>query len=84
MTTASDASRCGGPDRLGDITLLLSRACEGDKESLDAIFELLHPELRKIARRRLARQQRDGAMARMSASATSCRTHYERSAMGLR
>jgi RNA polymerase sigma factor (TIGR02999 family) len=46
---------------MGDITLLLGRAREGDKSALDAIFELLHPELRQIAHRRLARHQRDGS-----------------------
>lgn len=47
---------------MGDITLLLSRAREGDKASLDAIFELLHPELRQIAHRRLAGHQREGGV----------------------
>lgn len=46
---------------MGDITTLLSRAREGDKASLDALFELLLPELRTIAHRRLAGQPRDGS-----------------------
>ena len=47
---------------MGDITLLLGRAREGDKVALDAIFELLHPELRQIAHRRLMRHQRDAGV----------------------
>ena len=47
---------------MGTITLLLVRAREGDKQSLDAIFALLHPELRQIAQRRLARHQREGGV----------------------
>lgn len=47
---------------MGNITLLLARAREGDKASLDAIFELLHPELRQIAHRRLAGHQREGGV----------------------
>lgn len=47
---------------MGDITLLLGRAREGDKAALDSIFELLHPELRQIAHRRLLRHQRDGGV----------------------
>lgn len=47
---------------MGDITLLLARAREGDRPSLDAIFELLQPELRQVAQRRLAGHQRDGGV----------------------
>lgn len=45
---------------MGEITQLLTRAREGDKPALDAIFELLHPELRQIAHRRLSHHRRDG------------------------
>lgn len=44
---------------MGQITLLLKRARTGDKDALDSIFELLQPELREVARRRLARHARD-------------------------
>jgi RNA polymerase sigma factor (TIGR02999 family) len=47
---------------MGEITLLLGRARTGDKAALDSIFELLHPELRQIAHRRLAPHRRDGVV----------------------
>lgn len=47
---------------MGEITVLLGRAREGDKASLDAVFELLHEELRQVAHRRLAGHRRDGAV----------------------
>lgn len=45
---------------MGEVTLLIGRAREGDREAFDRIFELLYPELRQIAHRRLARGARDG------------------------
>jgi RNA polymerase sigma factor (TIGR02999 family) len=39
---------------MGDITQLLRRAREGDDAALDALFEQLHPELRRLAHARLA------------------------------
>jgi len=39
---------------MGDITQLLHRAREGDDTALDALFEQLHPELRRLAHARLA------------------------------
>ncbi len=45
---------------MGEVTLLIERAREGDREAFDQIFELLYPELRQIAHRRLARNGRDG------------------------
>jgi len=45
---------------MGELTLLIERAREGDREVFDRIFELLYPELRQIAHRRLARGARDG------------------------
>lgn len=45
---------------MGEVTLLIERAREGDREAFDRIFELLYPELRQIAHRPLARGARDG------------------------
>jgi RNA polymerase sigma factor (TIGR02999 family) len=45
---------------MGEVTLLIERAREGDRAAFDRIFELLYPELRQIARRRLSRSSRDG------------------------
>lgn len=47
---------------MGEVTLLIERAREGDRAAFDRIFELLYPELRQIARRRLSRGARDGLM----------------------
>lgn len=45
---------------MGEVTLLIERARDGDRAAFDRIFELLYPELRQIARRRLSRHARDG------------------------
>ena len=45
---------------MGEVTLLIGRAREGDRAALDRIFEVLYPELQQIARRRLSRSARDG------------------------
>ena len=45
---------------MGEVTQLIGRAREGDRAAFDRIFELLYPELRQIARRRLSRSARDG------------------------
>jgi RNA polymerase sigma factor (TIGR02999 family) len=45
---------------MGEVTLLIERARDGDRAAFDRIFELLYPELRQIARRRLSRSGRDG------------------------
>ncbi len=45
---------------MGEVTLLIERAREGDRAAFDRIFELLYPELRQIAHRRLSRGARDG------------------------
>jgi RNA polymerase sigma factor (TIGR02999 family) len=45
---------------MGEVTLLIERAREGDRAAFDRIFELLYPELRQIARRRLSRNAPDG------------------------
>ena len=46
---------------MGEVTLLISQAREGDRAAFDRIFELLYPELRGVAHRRLSRHARDGA-----------------------
>jgi RNA polymerase sigma factor (TIGR02999 family) len=45
---------------MGEVTLLIGRAREGDREAFDRIFELRYPELRQIARRRLSRGSKEG------------------------
>ena len=47
---------------MGDVTLLIARAREGDRAAFDRLFELLYPELRRIAHARLARNVRDTLM----------------------
>ena len=47
---------------MGEVTLLIGAARAGDRGAFDKIFELLYPELRQVARRRLARGSRDGTM----------------------
>jgi RNA polymerase sigma factor (TIGR02999 family) len=47
---------------MGEVTQLIGRAQAGDREAFDRIFELLYPELRQVARRRLSRGARDGLM----------------------
>ena len=44
---------------MGDITALIARANEGDRAAVDAIFDQLYPELRRIAHARLTRHVRD-------------------------
>jgi RNA polymerase sigma factor (TIGR02999 family) len=47
---------------MGEITTLLGRAREGDKPALDALFQRLYPELRRLAHARLGRHQRGPGM----------------------
>jgi RNA polymerase sigma factor (TIGR02999 family) len=47
---------------MGDITQLIARARAGDRAAFDSLFELLYPELRRIAHARLARNLRDPLM----------------------
>lgn len=47
---------------MGQVTLLMARARDGDRAAFDQIFELLYPELRQVARRRLSRTGRDGGI----------------------
>ncbi|MCU0951696.1 MAG: ECF-type sigma factor [Burkholderiaceae bacterium] len=44
---------------MGDITVLIQRAQGGDRGALDALFDALYPELRRIAHARLTRHLRD-------------------------
>jgi len=37
---------------MGEITVLLQRAGEGDEQAMDAVFQALYPELRRIAQAR--------------------------------
>jgi len=39
---------------MGDVTVLLNRARANDREAIDALFELLYDDLRRLARSRLA------------------------------
>lgn len=48
---------------MGEVTQLIGRAREGDRDAFDKIFELLYPELRQVAHRRLSRGSGDGLMA---------------------
>ena len=43
------------------ITLLLQRAAGGDRQALDAIYQSLYPELKRVARARLRQQGRGGS-----------------------
>jgi RNA polymerase sigma factor (TIGR02999 family) len=47
---------------MGDITQLLRRAREGDDAALDALFQQLYPELRRLAHARLAGGCRDALL----------------------
>jgi RNA polymerase sigma factor (TIGR02999 family) len=47
---------------MGDITLLLARAREGDRAAVDGVFAALYPELRRIAHARLSRHVRNTLM----------------------
>lgn len=46
---------------MGDVTILIERARDGDAAAFDQIFKLLYPELRGVAHRRLSRNVRDDA-----------------------
>ena len=52
----------GRDDGMGEVTTLIGAARAGDREAFDRIFELLYPELRQVAHRRLMRSSRDGLM----------------------
>lgn len=44
---------------MGDITVLLGRARDGDRGAFDGLFDALYPGLRRIAHARLASHQRN-------------------------
>jgi len=44
---------------MGDITVLLGRARDGDRGAFDGLFDALYPDLRRIAHARLASHQRN-------------------------
>ncbi|OWQ45496.1 ECF-type sigma factor [Roseateles sp. L2-2] len=48
---------------MGEVTQLIGRARDGDREAFDRIFELLYPELRQVAHRRLSRGSGNDLMA---------------------
>lgn len=56
----SEIAALGRNAGMGEVTLLIERARDGDRAAFDRIFDLLYPELRHIARRRLSRNARDG------------------------
>lgn len=47
---------------MGDITLLIAQARNGDRDALGNLFHLLYPDLRRIAHARLAPHSRDEAV----------------------
>jgi RNA polymerase sigma factor (TIGR02999 family) len=47
---------------MGDVTGLIARARDGDPQALGSLFELLYPDLRRIAHARLDPHQRDAVM----------------------
>ncbi len=47
---------------MGDVTQLIERARAGDRAAFSSLFELLYPELRRIAHARLAHNVRDTLM----------------------
>ena len=66
-----DNTADASPDRQDDepptdpapaITMLLQRAAGGDRQALDAIYQSLYPELKRVARARLRQQGRGDEM----------------------
>ena len=47
---------------MGDVTQLIAAARSGDRDALDRLFELLYPELRRVAHARLARDGRNSLL----------------------
>lgn len=47
---------------MGQITALIARAQGGEREAFDALFQALYPDLKRLARARLARHQRGTLM----------------------
>jgi len=52
---ASGAFTLGRRIPMGDITVLIARAREGDRVALDSLFKAVYPDLRRIAHARLRR-----------------------------
>ncbi len=48
--------------RMGEVTQLIASARAGDRDALHRLFDVLYPELRRIAHRRLVRHPRDGVV----------------------
>jgi RNA polymerase sigma factor (TIGR02999 family) len=44
---------------MGDVTQLIAQAREGDRSAFDRLFDVLYPELRRIAHARLSHSVRD-------------------------
>ena len=57
-----DAADASSPGNEPAITLLLQRAAGGDRAALDAIYQSLYPELKRVARARLRHQGRGNEM----------------------
>jgi RNA polymerase sigma factor (TIGR02999 family) len=64
---------------MGDITQLLQRAREGDKQAFDQLFQALYPDLRRIAHARLAPHVR-GTMLDTTALVHEAYLKFEKSA----
>jgi RNA polymerase sigma factor (TIGR02999 family) len=47
---------------MGDVTQLIAQARDGDRDALGHLFELLYPDLRRIAHARLGSHQRDAVV----------------------
>jgi RNA polymerase sigma factor (TIGR02999 family) len=47
---------------MGEVTQLIAGARDGDREALQRLFDVLYPELRQVAHRRLVRHARDGVV----------------------
>ena len=63
---------------VGEITTLLREARQGDNDALAALFEQLYPELRRIARHRLARDD-GGTSLNTTALVNECYLKFARS-----
>jgi RNA polymerase sigma factor (TIGR02999 family) len=44
----------GAPDTMSDVTVLLRRIAENDRDALDSLFQLLYDDVHRMARARLA------------------------------
>lgn len=64
---------------MGDITQLLQRAREGDRQAFDQLFQALYPDLRRIAHARLAPHVR-GTMLDTTALVHEAYLKFEQSA----